>query len=111
MGTDINLQNSLLNHEVDAEVSCSLPEAPPEIKKYVFKNKEGETVDDGEEKLCEIPSVEKQGDFVMRDKAWEACVKYYRARDKYTTAKANGGVKYQRAVEEHKKRCVHKKVS
>lgn len=99
-----------MNSEVDAEVSCSLPEAPSEIKKFTFKNKEGEEIEDGK-KLCDIPAIEKQGDLVMRDQAWKACVKYYRARDKYTTAKANGGVKYHRAIEKHKKRCVHKKVS
>jgi hypothetical protein len=110
MKTGVNLETSLFNTEVDAEVSCSLPEAPSETKKFTFKNKEGEVVADGK-KLCEIPEIEKQGDLVMRDKAWKACVKYYRARDKYTTAKANGGVRYQRAMENHKKRCVHKEVS
>lgn len=104
------MQSSLLNTGVDAEVSCSLPEAPPETKKFAFKNKEGDIVD-ADKKLCDIPLIEKQGDLVVRDQAWKACVKYYRSRDKYLTAKANGGVKYQRAIEKHKKRCVHKKVS
>lgn len=110
MGTDVNLETSLFNTEVDAEVSCSLPEAPPEIKKLPHKNKEGDELEDGE-KVCEIPLVEKTGDIFERDKAWSACLDYYRSRDRYLTAKSIGGVRYQRAVEKHKKRCVHKEVS
>ncbi len=110
MGTDINLSSSLLNAEVDAEVACSFPEAPAETKKFAFKNKEGQEIADGK-KLCDIPNVQNTGTFLERDKAWKACVDYYRSRDKYLTAKSDGGVKYQRAVEDHKRRCVHKEVS
>ena len=86
----VDLGEALYNPAVKAEAGCSLPPAQAELKKPP--------------KWCIPKTPTSTGDMGDKYPVLEACARYLHA-------KSRAGVRSHKALETHKKRCIHKKVN